>query len=63
MANKYITIEKGTTISAILDLLEEYNVDPYDASLEAETYEDQDSMGGSWTGATVHLVIPEETKK
>lgn len=65
MVKKYIEIEidRDASISSILDLLKTHNVDPSDACLDVDTYEDQDSMGGSWTGATVHLVIPEGAKK
>lgn len=55
--NKQVTIDIGnhTSVSYILELLAQYGVDPKDAEVEVETYQDRNSYGTVSVSTEVYL--------
>lgn len=55
--NKQVTINIGnyTSVSYILELLAQHGVDPKDAEIEVETYQEQNSYGTVSVSTEVYL--------
>lgn len=53
--NTYINIGNYTTVSYILELLDQHGVDPKDAEIEVETFSDENSYGTVSVSTEVYL--------
>lgn len=53
---KFYNIGNYTSVSEILKILKENNVDPAMAEVQVETYTDQNSYGDSYPATEVYLV-------